>query len=100
MAQEVISVKTVGNEEVIACVVDEQDDHYVLSMPRALMLQQSADGSVGMGMLPFMASANNHESGTESDVILYKKDILSRVVNVPEPMTKFYLKSVSTIELI
>ena len=58
------------------------------------------DGSVSLGMLPFMASANNPEFTTESDVKLYKKDIMAEVVEVPESLATAYLQQVSGIQLI
>lgn len=97
---DVIAIKTNSNEEVVATIVGENDDHYILQKPRALVMQQAADGSVSLGMLPFMASANNPEFTTESDVKLYKKDIMSEVLEVPEPLAKSYLQAVSGIALV
>lgn len=97
---DVIAVKTTSNEEVIAMVVKDEEDHYILEKPRALVMQQAPDGSVSLGMLPFMASANNPEFTTESNVKLYKKDIMGEVVKVPEPLSKAYLQQVSGIQLV
>ena len=97
---DVIAVKTTSNEEVVATIVKNEEDHYILEKPRALVMQQAPDGSVSLGMLPFMASANNPEFTTESDVKLYKKDIMSEVTNVPEPLAKAYLQQVSSIQLV
>lgn len=98
--QEVIAVKTVSNEEVVATLVSEEDDHFILEKPRSLVMQQMQDGSVSLGMLPFMASANNPEFTTESSVKLHKKDIMAEVVSVPEPLVKAYLQNVSPIQLV
>ncbi len=97
---DVIAVKTISAEEIIAQVVEDNEDHYILGKARVLVMQQAADGSVALGMLPFMASANNPEYTTESDVKLHKKDIISEVVEVPEPMVKGYLQQVSGIALV
>lgn len=97
---EVLAVKTVSNEEVVATIVKEKDDYYILEKPRALVMQQGADGSVSLGMLPFMASANNPEFTTESNVKLYKKDIMAKVEETPEALAKAYLQSVSGIALV
>jgi len=96
----VIAVKTVSNEEVVAKLIGEESDCLILEKPRALVMQQMQDGSVSLGMLPFMASANNPEFTTESDVKLYKKDIMAEVVEVPEPLAKAYLQQVSGIQLV
>ena len=97
---EVLAIKTTSNEEVVATVISEQPDYYILAKPRALVMQQAPDGSVSLGMLPFMASANNPEFTTESDVKLYKKDIMSEVLKIPEPLAKSYLQAVSGIALV
>lgn len=96
----VIAVKTTSNEEVVATVVKEEEDYYILSKARSLVMQQGQDGSVSLGMLPFMASANNPEFTTESNVKLYKKDIMGEVESVPEPLVNAYLKTVSNIQLV
>ena len=100
MSDKVLAVKTTSNEEVLAVVVSEEEDHFILSKPRALVMQQMQDGSVSLGMLPFMASANNPEFTTESDVKLYKKDIMGEVMETPEPLAKAYLQQVSGIQLV
>ncbi len=97
---EVLAIKTVSNEEVIATIEEEYDDYYILGKPRALVMQQAQDGSVSLGMLPFMVSANNTETATEYNVKLYKKDIMAEPVQVPNGLATAYLKSVSTIELL
>ena len=97
---DVIAVKTTSNEEVVATLVSEESDCFILEKPRALVMQQMQDGNVSLGMLPFMASANNPEFTVESDVKLYKKDIMSEVLEVPEPLAKAYLQQVSGIQLI
>lgn len=99
---DVIAVKTVSNEEVVATIVEDNDTlgYYILNKPRALVMQQAPDGSVSLGMLPFMASANNPEFTTESDIKLHKKDIMSEVLEVPEPLAKSYLQAVSGIALV
>lgn len=97
---EIIVVKTTSNEEVVATLVEETTDYFILEKARALVMQQAPDGSVTLGMLPFMASANNPEFATESNVKLYKKDIMAEVLKVPEPFIKGYLKSISPLELL
>jgi len=97
---DVIAIKTVSNEEVVAQLKSVQNDHFVLGKARALVMQQLPDGSVTLGMLPFMASAHNPEFDTESNVKLYKKDIMGEVVSVPEALVKTYLQQVSGIKLV
>ena len=82
MSKDVIAVKTVSNEEVVATIVSEEDDHYILEKPRALVMQQAPDGSVSLGMLPFMASANNPEFTTE-DYLFDTLNIISAKSQMP-----------------
>jgi hypothetical protein len=97
---DVIAIKTTSNEEVVAKLVKDEEDFIIIGKPRALVMQQMRDGSVSLGMLPFMASANNPEFTTESDVKLYKKDIMAEVVEVPESLATAYLQQVSGIQLV
>ncbi len=99
MSKKVLAVKLVSNEEVLGVIEEETDEYYILSSPRGLVMNQSHEGNVSLGMLPFMVSANNPEFTTESDVILYKKDIMGKVLETPEPLAKSYLQSVSGIVL-
>ncbi len=95
----ILAVKTRSAEEVIGTIIDDEPDFYILSKPRVLVMQQAADGSVSLGMLPFMASANNPAATTESDVKLLKSEIIAEVLDVPKPLEDAYLQQVSDIVL-
>lgn len=100
---DVKAFRIVSGEEVVATVSNYEavsSDCYILEKPRALMLQQGPDGTVGVAMLPFMASANNPDFDSESDVMLYKKDIVAEVVDVPDVLEKAYLQQTSRIALV
>lgn len=100
---DVKAFRIVSGEEVVATVSNYENtsaDYYILEKPRALMLQQGPDGTVGVAMLPFMASANNPDFDSESDVTLYKKDIVAEVVDVPDMLEKAYLQQTSRIALV
>jgi len=101
---DVKAFRIVSGEEVVAVVEGydkiTDDEFYTLKKPRALMLQQGPDGTVGVAMLPFMASANNPDFDSESDVILYKKDIVAEVVDVPAALETAYLQQTSGIALV
>jgi len=101
---DVKAFRIVSGEEVVAVVTDyhntTNESYYTLKKPRALMLQQGSDGTVGVAMLPFMASANNPDFDSESDVILYKKDIVAEVVDIPSALEAAYLQQTSGIALV
>ncbi len=101
---DVKAFRIVSGEEVVAVVENYNDitnnGFYTLKKSRALMLQQGADGTVGVAMLPFMASASNPDLDIESDVILYKKDIVAEVVDVPAALETAYLQQTTGIALV
>jgi len=99
MTTTVLALKTISGEEVIATLVEDNSTYYMLERARVLVMQQSPDGSVSLGMLPFMVSANNPEFTTETTVKMLKTAIMSEVTTVPQPMIDAYLQQVSDIVL-
>lgn len=103
MTNKVIAVKTISNEEVVAELVVESGkptNTITLKRPRGLVMQQASDGTVSIGMLPFMASANNPDFETEANVVLQKSAIMAEVIEVPEALANAYLAQFSGIELV
>ena len=97
---EIIAVKTSVGEEVVAELVSESETFYVLRRARVLVMQPQADGSVQVGMMPFLVCANNAETQSESDINLHKSFVLAAPTEVPEPLQKAYLKNVSPLALV
>ena len=96
---EVRVLKLVSGEEVIGKVEKNEDDFIVLGNARSLMMQQTGDGQVGLGMVPFMPSADNPATDSESDVKIYKQFIMAEPIAVPSPLEDAYLRSTSKIAL-
>jgi len=96
---EILAVKTISAEEVIATIVENNDDHYIIEKARVLVMQQDNKGNVNLGMLPFMVSSNDPELTTEANIRLNKKDIISEVIGVPQALQTAYLQQVSGIVL-
>lgn len=96
----VLVFKLTSGEEVIGTEVSETTDTYTLGKARVLIMQQGHDGSIGLGMIPFMPSANDPEAETERDVEINKEFIMARPVSVPKSLEDAYLRSTSVVKLV
>ena len=96
---EVKVVKLVSGEEVIGKLEDTGDDYIVIANARSLMMQQGPDGQVGLGMVPFMPSADNPATDSESNVKIYSQFIMAEPTTVPSALEDAYLRSTSKIAL-
>jgi len=95
----IVALKLVSAEEIIGVVQHEDSQMYVLGKVRSLIMQQAPDGGIGLGMLPYMPSANNIADGTESDVEIYKEFVMSKPVTVAKTLEDSYIKETSEIIL-
>jgi hypothetical protein len=64
---EIISIKTVGGEEILAKLVEENDTVYKLKNPMVI-----APGPQGLGLVPFMFSVD-----LEKEITVNKSAVLS-----------------------
>jgi hypothetical protein len=96
---EVTVLKLVSGEEVIGKVEEQNDEYIVLGNARSLMMQQTGDGQVGLGMVPFMPSADNPATDTESDVKVYKQFIMAQPTAIPSGLEDAYIRSTSKIAI-
>ena len=92
MSTEVISLKISTSEELIARVVERKDDSIVLDQPRAIGLTQGQDGSVGMQLIPFMAS------NQDGEITVYNNHIVAETTPAKE-LEEGYLQQTSLIDL-
>lgn len=95
----IVALRLVSGEEIIGVVESEDDTMYLLDKVRILIMQQAHDGGIGLGMLPYMPSANNIADGTESAIEIYKKFIMSKPITVAKTLEDSYLKETSEIIL-
>jgi len=101
VTETVITFKTTSSEEVIASLVEEKEDYIILERARVLVMQQTPEGHIGLGMLPFMVSAENPEFKTEGNVKLYRKCIMCELEKEPPAgLVKAYLAQFSKIQLV
>ena len=88
---EVISLKLSTSEELVARIVERKEDSIVLDRPRAIGLTQSSDGSVGMQLIPFMAS---NQDGT---ITVFNNHIVAETTPTKE-LENGYLNQTSAID--
>jgi len=106
---EIIVIKLTTGDEVIGKKVNtpsgdkwtdsDNGDFVVLESARTLVMQQTDSGQIGLGMMPFMPSADNPSTDGESDVKIYTKFIVAEPVTVPKPLEDAYIRSTSKIQL-
>lgn len=95
----IIALKLTSAEEIIGTVESENDEKYVLGKVRTLVMQQGPEGQIGLGILPYMPSANNVSDGTESDIEVYKTFVMSKPISTSKSLEDAYLKETSEIIL-
>ncbi len=98
----IVIVKLVTGEEVIGQVVKKKctDETLVLDKARTLVMQQGDGGQVGLGMMPFMASADNPETETECAVEIDASFIMAKPVEIPKVLEDAYLRTTSKLQLV
>ena len=99
----IVVVKLVTGDEVIGGLVTGKEDSYmseeyiVLSKARTLVMQQAEGGHIGLGMMPFMPSADNPATDSESDIKIFTQFIVAEPTNVPTPLEEAYTRTTSSI---
>lgn len=72
----VIGLKLISGEDIITDIVKEEAEYFVLKSPSVVVMQQTADGKVGVGLQPYAPLA-------EGSVTLYKSSLSAKFeVNV------------------
>lgn len=78
-------LRLVSGEEVIATITSGSDSGYFLENPAQILLQQGADGKVGVGLAPFMAYVagkvylNKFSVAAEGDPVVQMMNEYSRL---------------------
>ena len=85
---ELVLIKLVTSEEIIAKVLEEDDEKYKVEKPRLCAMQQGQgeDGKVGnfLVLLPWIMYAFDPTTKTERDSYIYKNTIAGQAVDVPK----------------
>lgn len=101
----IVVMKLSTGDEVIGKLVENKDVDYmnevfiVLETARTLVMQQAENGQIGLGMMPFMPSADNPATDSESNIKIYTKSIVAEPVEVPKVLEDAYIRTTSKIQL-
>jgi len=102
----IVVVKSTTGDEVIGKLVEGIDMDYmneefiILETARTLVMQQAEGGQIGLGMMPFMPSADNPSSDSESDIKIYTKFVVAEPTNVPKDLEDAYIRTTSKIAIV
>ncbi len=88
----VITLKLINGDEIIGREVSNSTDEIVLTKVFVLRLHQGPDGSVGVGMMPWMISE-------DGEIEFDRRNILAGPFNPPHDMERGYLSQSSGIKL-
>ena len=105
----IIVVKLTTGDEVIGKLVESDKtakemgvngDFIRLETARTLVMQQAEGGQIGLGMMPFMPSADNPSADGESDIKIYTKFIVAEPVSIPKDLEDAYIRTTSPIAIV
>lgn len=88
----VITLKLINGDEIIGREVYSSTDNIALTKVFVLRLHQGPDGSVGVGMLPWMISE-------DGEIEFDRRNILAGPFTPPYEMERGYLNQSSGIQL-
>ncbi len=104
MGYELKLLKLFTSEEVIAQVLEDTDEYYILHKPRLCAMQQGkgADGKVGnyLVLLPWIMYATDPTTKTEQDIKMYKRVIAGESIEIPDAIDKEYVAVTTNIQMI
>lgn len=100
----IVVIKLTTGDEVIGKLVEGEEhmseEFIVLATARTLVMQQAEGGQIGLGMMPFMPSADNASTKSESDIKIYTKFIVAEPINVPKDLEDAYIRSTTAIAIV
>ena len=99
MSTEILLFKLNTNEELMAKIKVDNEDHYILDKPRSLAPMQAENGQVQLVFIPWMMGAQDPKSGFEAVVKLDKLAVIGTVIEPPEGLVKLYLSKTSGIDI-
>jgi hypothetical protein len=87
-ANEIVTLKLVSGEEVIAKLIEEKTDSYVLSKPSILSLSQQ-----GVGMAPFFFTVNPDKN------VKINKSVVVAIESTDKDFADKYIQATTGIQL-
>jgi hypothetical protein len=93
MYSEILLVKLLTGEELIATVVDNRDEYYILDKPFTMQIVPTASGQVNITMIPWFLSSPT------GGATLQKRHIIGQVTEPNETLKREYLSRTSGIQI-
>jgi hypothetical protein len=94
MSQQLLSVKLVSGEEVLAKLVTFSGEVYHVTDPRVIHLIPTQTGQLNVSLPPLMLSA---PEGAEIEI--HRSAVMSRNYNITDNFEKMYWQTVSKLDL-
>ena len=88
----VVTLKLINGDEIIGREISDSTDKIELSKVFVLRLHQTADGQVGVGMMPWMIS-------NDAEIEFDRRNILAGPFTPPSDMERGYLSQSSGLQL-
>ncbi len=94
MSQEVIYFKAINDQEIIARLIEESDEHYTIEKARVLATQPGKKpGEITVGLVPWFVG------DPDGTIDVSKGHVFARLHSVPKELEKGYLQQTSSIDL-
>ena len=94
MSQEVIYFKAINDQEIIARLIEETDEHYTIEKARVLATQPgNQPGQLTVGLVPWFMG------DPDGTVDVSKAHVFARLSKAPKELEKGYLTQTSGIDL-
>ena len=88
----VITLKLINGDEIIGREISNSSNEITLTKVFVLRLHQGPDGSVGVGMMPWMISE-------DGEITIHRRNILAGPFIPPSDMERGYLSQSSGLQL-
>lgn len=93
MSQKIIAFKILSGEEIIGRIESDDEDTLTLSKARVIQMVQTGPQTMGMAMVPFMAS------NVDGEIPFKKSAIITEPVTPSEESEKPYMQQTTSIAL-
>lgn len=94
MSQEIIYFKAINDQEIIARLIEETDEHYTIEKARVLATQPgNQPGQLTVGLVPWFMG------DPDGTVDVSKAHVFARLHSAPKELEKGYLAQTSGIDL-
>lgn len=90
---EIVLLKLITGEELVAKKIDEVNETWVLSNPRVLTVTPADNGQMGIGMIPWLVG------DADGDVTIKTSSIIGQSTEIPKQLENGYIQNTTSIQL-